>query len=269
MLLKPRSSFDAIFLSGIGLGCLFLLIRHRKDLKERTKRVFAIRLTQQYIAFRDRNIVKRIADVCPLCPDSYGFPNNGHSFRKCSTFNEMKSKLHPTIYSNISLREEEESAFCAASIMPYSVKEGKIYILLSKEERNGKELYGILGGKRDCYNKGWLYRLETSMETAKAEFYEELLPLLYRSDSATFREYIEKEIKETTYKIWTGSSKAIVYVPCVPDWYMDFVCIDKPRSDEARSFKWFNIETLDMSSVHGFTIPVLHHFKNNKFVLSV
>lgn len=112
---------------------------------------------------------ERITGVmhCPLCAGPHGY-------RLCISFLSLKLQASKQQYSSRRLQPIDESAFMAAGILLRD-KAGKV--LMIKEKRKGTEeaRYNFVGGKRDC-RLGWFrsLRLETSFETASAEFGEEI-----------------------------------------------------------------------------------------------
>ena len=96
-------------------------------------------------------------------------------YRNCQEFILRKRDSTPITYCCRSLESKDEAGFCAAGIL---LRDSTDRVFMIREERvkDGIKFskYNFVGGKRDC-RRGWFgqIRLETSIETAVAEFEEE------------------------------------------------------------------------------------------------
>jgi 8-oxo-dGTP pyrophosphatase MutT (NUDIX family) len=144
----------------------------------------------------------------------------------------------------------------AAGIMPYMIKENKVYILINVEERNKKIVYNSIGGKVDKFDR-------TVYETMVREFNEETGFLVFDK----MRNYF-KHIKQNNC-IKVAKSKYLLHVlkvskedtniwSLLPRTYdVIFKGAEKFNHRESIQLKWIDLFNFDSNKNTSFLLKVL------------
>ena len=144
----------------------------------------------------------------------------------------------------------------AAGIMPYLIKDKKVYVLINVEERNKQIVYNSIGGKVDKLDR-------TVYETMVREFNEETGFLVFDK----MRDYF-KYIKQNNC-IKVAKSKYVLHVLKVNDEDKDiwmslpqsydkiFEGVDKFNHRESIKLKWVDLFDFNSSKNTSFLLKVL------------
>lgn len=190
---------------------------------------------------------------CPYC-NSSNTDNYTQSIRecKCGIFNKYKQKINKNFYISDSLRTEDEQGFCSAGIIPYFLdNDGTVFILLLQQFRRNKLGLNFAGGKRESYpdNNGIL-NLETSIQTAKCEFIEEVSCLINDRDTQLLNEIQESNLNKV---FWTGKNKmALFFVKIKFDLNILQHNQNIPKNSEAQDFYIMPVDEM-------FKFPHIYH----------
>ena len=145
--------------------------------------------------------------ICPYC-NKVGIKS--FSDCTCGKFRRYKQKISQHCYFSNVLKIEDETGFCSAGILPYFVDtDGTIFVLFLLQSRFGKIALNFAGGKRDSqkYNET-LVIPETSIQTAKYEFIEEIGELIDNEDNELLEEVLNSRLDKV---FWTGKNKMAIY----------------------------------------------------------
>jgi hypothetical protein len=230
-----------------GLSCMYLLYRLWKS-----KRQVLV-----HMIYSDD---KRLSNACPTCGV------DSHSFRTCDKFKVLKDATNRQVYVDNSLDGKDEIGFTAANILPFhQVDNSSDKLLFFIEEKRGDiTAFGIVGGKRESRMVNGIFRYETSLQTALAEFEEEVKPRLSKTDFDMFRMEISSSLNKGHYKVmWIPISKAVVYLVSV-----SHVPTNYPCTNPLLPFRWLSLEDkwAWQRNIHEFILPWLEILaKNPKF----
>jgi hypothetical protein len=199
---------------------------------------------------------------CPYCNT---YPPYTQSIRecKCGTFNKYKQKINRNFYISDSLRPEDEQGFCSAGIIPYFLdRDGTVFILLLEQFRTTNLGLNFAGGRRESYpdNNGIL-NPETSVQTAKCEFIEEVSCLINDKDIQLLNEIQESNL---TKVLWTGKNKMALFFLKVK---FNLTTLQHnqniPKNSEAQNFYVMPIDEMFKfpNIYHGWAFEILKNLK--------
>ena len=162
------------------------------------------------------NTTSERVKTCPYC----NFKSQSLRDCRCGEFNKFKQKVNKTWYISNKLKSEDELGFSSAGIIPYfKDSDGTIFLLFLEQTRKYKptengELYktalNFAAGKRESYfdRRNEHLSPETSIQTAKAEFLEEVKEVITEKDSKFLDEVVNADLKKV---FWTGKNKMALY----------------------------------------------------------
>jgi hypothetical protein len=192
-----------------------------------------------------------------------------HELRKCPHFSLQKRLCSKKSYINTTLLPEDEAGFCASGVVPYCYVNGELMIFFIKEDRKygslTKKLFNCVGGKRDSIritsitnDKIGGLRPETAVETAIAEFEEEVGDLIGKDSSFIFS-VKNKLLSHKSPIYWSGHSKFALFPVKVDSLYCTKLQLQKniPVDSEASEFSWMNVDNLRIGVFHDFVVPML------------
>lgn len=166
----------------------------------------------------------------------------GHRLSFCPQFESIKNAASQKSYVAQTIQPSEEQGFCAAGLVPYVNYEGDIKVLMIQETRRGQIKYNFMGGKRD-------YKVETPLQTAIREFYEETK--LSSKDVVLNQQDIMKQVKG-----WNAKGKYILFrIPIT-----DIATIQ--TLSQIKHCTWISLYYLtDSNLCHNHTLEMIDEFK--------
>lgn len=153
-----------------------------------------------------------------------------HCFNSCNIFKNLKNKITDYNYcvSNfVEIPENDFKGFCSAGIL---LLNGKGKFLAIKEYREGRELWNLIGGKREEYH-------ETPLCTALREFTEE---------TGYYLSIRPESVKQT---FWFSKSK----------YFLQRVEISDSFIKDNNKIKWFSISDYNELDFHKFASDMLRY----------
>jgi 8-oxo-dGTP pyrophosphatase MutT (NUDIX family) len=191
---------------------------------------------------------KRKGRMCAFCKSNSSL----RKCKRCNEFNKRKNELSPTSYIKSSLDPTEEAGFCAGGIIPYCIDSNDCkHFLLLREKRGKKYALNFAAGGRESTieldNSSQLVP-ETSEETAKAEFIEEVGKLI-GNESEFIKEVYHAKL---TKVYWDSTSKCAIFPVKVNFDLLGLTMQDNPDLSEANNFVIVTNETLSLHAQHRF-----------------
>lgn len=195
-------------------------------------------------------------------------PSENHSLRECPMFKQKKKYLTKSSYlvyhsklnstsNSIDIKPHDEVAFCAAGILAYRLVNSKPEILMILENRDdtGGENYGFNfpGGGRESVCLESDLRPETSLETARSEFREEVGEIL--GDNCTLVKAVCAS--KPSFAFWYGPGKFCLYGINVSSTQQN------QEDGEVLKLKWIDVDLAmklaesRSSDFHKFTIDMI------------
>lgn len=154
--------------------------------------------------------------ICPYCGRT-GIKS--FSDCNCRKFKMYKRNISQNYYFSKILKINDESGFCSAGILPYFIDtDGTIFVLFLMQKRHNKDALNFAGGKRDSqlfstldenHSPHTIIVPETSIQTAKREFIEEVGELIHPDDRSLLDEVNCAKLDKV---FWTGKNKMAIYL---------------------------------------------------------
>lgn len=198
---------------------------------------------------------------CPYC-NSYPYTQSIREC-KCGVFNKYKQKINRYFYISNSLRPEDEQGFCSSGIIPYFIdRDGTVFILLLEQFRKNSLGLNFAGGRRESYpdNDGIL-KPETSVQTAKCEFIEEVGCLISNNDVQLLNEIQQSNLNKV---LWTGKNKMALFFVKVR---FNLTTLQHnqniPKNSEAQNFYVMPVDEMFKfpNIYHGWAFEILKNLK--------
>ena len=152
---------------------------------------------------------------------------------------------------NEDVRKNDLKGFRAAGHLAHTInKDGRIYVLMIMEKREGKCLYNFIGGKRDSKD-------ETPVKTSVREAKEELKDVKTIKGKLTSEDTYQKRIFVSTGTFWIAKSKYFLFG--VRNQQAEDVNFD--INDTGSFVDWVPISLLSNNAVvHRWCIDVVESF---------
>lgn len=146
----------------------------------------------------------------------------------------------------------------AAGIVPYFIKDNKVFILVNKEFRDKKIVYNSIGGKVDFFDKNIL-------DTAIREFNEEtgyIASDLIRSKINQNIKVFLKKSKYVSYLVNVGDSFNWKLLPY--NYKEIFKNVEVFNDRDSLELKWVNLFEFNLKNCSYLLNLIIYNIKNHK-----